>query len=221
MTLELKKRMITSTFLFLLLILMYLYSFVLIISLIIIATISWIEFYALISKIYLKKKSMHSFFRAFFKVAFLVYIYSLVCLILIIESQYTNLKIFVLYSILVSVASDIGGLIIGKIFKGKKLTKISPNKTISGALGSFIMSYLLLFFLIIFNLLTAHVFIFIYCFFTSLFCQLGDIFFSYLKRKAKIKDTGNFLPGHGGILDRLDGIFLGMPIGFISLIIFY
>ena len=54
---------------------------------------------------------------------------------------------------------------------------------------------------------------------TSVFCQLGDLVFSYLKRKAKIKDTGNFLPGHGGILDRIDGILLGFPIGFISLML--
>ena len=56
---------------------------------------------------------------------------------------------------------------------------------------------------------------------TSISCQIGDLFFSYLKRKAKLKDTGNFLPGHGGVLDRLDGIFFGLPSGFISLIIFY
>ena len=56
---------------------------------------------------------------------------------------------------------------------------------------------------------------------TSAACQFGDLFFSFLKRKAKIKDTGNFLPGHGGILDRLDGIFLGLPLGYISLILFY
>ena len=56
---------------------------------------------------------------------------------------------------------------------------------------------------------------------TSVATQLGDLFFSLLKRKAKIKDTGNFLPGHGGVLDRIDGILLGIPIGFISLVIFY
>ena len=57
--------------------------------------------------------------------------------------------------------------------------------------------------------------------FTSIACQLGDLFFSFIKRKAKTKDTGNLLPGHGGLLDRLDGIFFGMPVGFLSLIIFY
>ena len=58
-------------------------------------------------------------------------------------------------------------------------------------------------------------------FITSLACQLGDLFFSYLKRKAKLKDTGNFLPGHGGVLDRLDGIYFGIPLGFIALILFF
>ena len=54
---------------------------------------------------------------------------------------------------------------------------------------------------------------------TSIFCQLGDLLFSYIKRKAKLKNTGNFLPGHGGILDRIDGIFLGTPIGYLTLIL--
>ena len=56
---------------------------------------------------------------------------------------------------------------------------------------------------------------------TSLYCQLGDLFFSYLKRKAKLKDTGNILPGHGGVLDRLDGILFGIPLGFLTLILLF
>jgi phosphatidate cytidylyltransferase len=117
------------------------------------------------------------------------------------------------------VASDIGGFIFGKIFKGPKLIKISPNKTISGAIGSLILSCIVL--SIIFYLLTAKFYLItlIVALITSLSCQVGDLFFSYLKRKAKIKDTGNFFPGHGGVLDRLDGILLGIPFG-ISVIIY-
>ena len=102
----------------------------------------------------------------------------------------------------------------GKIFKGPKLTKISPNKTLSGSIGSFtlsiIMSTLLLgyFFLILSSLI-----IFFSVFLVSLTVQLGDLFFSYLKRKSSIKNTGNILPGHGGILDRIDGILFGLPVG--------
>ena len=117
--------------------------------------------------------------------------------------------------------SDIGGYVFGKIFKGQKLTKISPNKTISGALGSIFSCCLVISFLnyyltgnLNFNLIVIGIII-------SVFCQLGDIFFSLLKRKSKIKNTGKFLPGHGGILDRLDGILIALPTGFITLILFY
>ena len=116
------------------------------------------------------------------------------------------------------VASDIGGFIFGKIFKGPKLTKISPNKTISGSIGALIFTIVVIkssifYFTGGFGLMLIFVAII-----TSLFCQLGDLF-SFLKRKAKIKDTGSFLPGHGGVLDRLDGILLGLPVGYLSLVI--
>jgi phosphatidate cytidylyltransferase len=184
-----------------------------IVSLIIIAIISWIEFYALISKILKKNNLKDNFFRFFYKTLSLFYLSGLVCLIFIIESQYLNLKIYLLYSTLVAILSDIGGLVFGKIFKGKKLTKISPNKTVSGSIGSFILSILLipLFYkghidqsLIIMLLITIIV---------SLTSQLGDLFISYLKRKAKVKNTSDLLPGHGGILDRIDGIIFAIPMG--------
>ena len=116
------------------------------------------------------------------------------------------------------IASDIGGFIFGKIFNGPKLTKISPNKTYAGAVGSIILSLIIVsfFYIIFFNLQNFS--IIITGFMISIFCQLGDLFFSFLKRKAKIKDTGNILPGHGGILDRLDGVLFGMPAGFVSII---
>ena len=118
-----------------------------------------------------------------------------------------------LYTILVAILSDIGGLIIGKIFKGKKLTKISPNKTISGSIGSFTFSlFLIPFFyenLIIYNLLNLTLITII----ISIVSQLGDLFISLLKRKAKVKNTSDILPGHGGLLDRVDGIIFTIPVG--------
>ena len=144
MSSNLKKRILTSILLISLLIGMFFYSYIMIISLIIIAIISWIEFYALISKILKKNILKDRFFRFIYKTLSLFYLSGLVYLIFAIESEYSNLKIYLLYSILVAILSDIGGLVCGKIFKGKKLTKISPNKTISGFIGSFIFSLLLI-----------------------------------------------------------------------------
>ena len=113
----------------------------------------------------------------------------------------------------ICVFSDIGGFVFGKTFKGKKLTKISPNKTISGLIGSFILSLVLVpfFYFYLKNLSITD--LIIVSIVVSFFCQLGDLFVSYLKRKAKVKDTGDILPGHGGILDRIDGILFAVPVG--------
>ena len=117
------------------------------------------------------------------------------------------------------VASDIGGYLFGKFFKGRKLTKISPNKTYSGAIGSVILANISICILYFLYTNSASYLILIVSTITSFGCQIGDLFFSYLKRKAKIKDTGSILPGHGGVLDRLDGILLGVPAGYILLIL--
>ena len=213
MSIEIKKRLLTSLFLLSLLTTMYLYSFVMIISLIIIAIIVWIEFYALISKIIRNDSFEDMLFRFLYKTISLIYLFLLVYLIFAIESYYPKLKIYLLYSVSVAILSDTGGLVFGKIFKGKKLTKISPNKTISGSIGSFIFSLSLIFFfyeeliehdLIILTLITILI---------SLSTQLGDLFISYLKRKAKVKNTSDILPGHGGFLDRVDGIIFAIPVG--------
>ena len=110
-----------------------------------------------------------------------------------------------------------GGFIFGKTFKGKKLTKISPNKTISGTIGSFTLSLFLvpIFYFFFKNSINSFDLIFI-SIIVSLFCQLGDLFISYLKRRAKVKDTSNILPGHGGLLDRIDGMLFAIPIGVIG-----
>ena len=217
---ELKKRIFTSIFLILLLTFMYLYSFVMIVALVIIAMIVWIEFYALISKILSKNSFRDNSLRFLFKSLSLLYLILLVYFIFAIESYYPHLKLFLLYTILVAILSDIGGLIIGKTFKGKKLTKISPNKTISGSIGSFIFSlFLLPFFyedLIVYSFSSLTLITIL----ISFMSQLGDLFISFLKRKAKVKDTSDILPGHGGFLDRLDGIIFTIPIGILLFGIF-
>ena len=217
MSTELKKRIFTSIILITLLSLMYFYTFILIISLIIIAIIVWIEFYALISKIFKKNTTKDKFLRFFYKTISLFYLSFLVYFLILVESHYLDLKIYIFYSALVAIFSDVGGLIIGKTFKGKKLTKISPNKTISGSIGSFFFSLLLipLFMsqLIGFNFLILILITLL----ISLISQLGDLFISFLKRKAKVKNTSDILPGHGGFLDRVDGIIFAIPLGIMLL----
>ena len=216
---NIKKRILTSILLIALLMGMFFYSYIMIISLIILAIISWIEFYALISKILKKNILKDKFFRFFYKTLSLIYLSGLVYLIFAIESEYSNLKIYLLYSVLVAILSDIGGLVCGKIFKGKKLTKISPNKTISGSIGSFIFSTLLIPFFYKVQIDQTLVNLFLITIFISLTSQLGDIFISLLKRKAKVKDTSDLLPGHGGVLDRIDGIIFAIPLGIFLFIV--
>ena len=217
---EFRKRIFTSFLLMLLLTTMYFYSFIMIIALIVIATIAWIEFYGLISKIIRKNKPKDRLLRFLYKSISLLYLSLLVYFIFSIESHYSNLKFYLFYSILVAILSDVGGLIIGKKFKGKKLTKISPNKTIFGSIGSFIFSLFLIF--IFKEKLLDYNFwnIIMITILISLTSQLGDLFISLLKRKAKVKDTSNLLPGHGGVLDRIDGIIFAIPLGIYLLYIF-
>ena len=217
MNLELKKRIITSVFLLLLLNLMFFYTFILIISLIVISIISWIEFYGLICKILRKNDIKDRILRFLYRAVSLLFLVSLVLLILITKSKNNQLEIFIIYSISISVMSDVGGFIVGKIFKGKKLTKISPNKTLSGSIGAFIFSLLLIpvfsGFITGYSFLTLSLITLI----ISLTSQSGDLLISSLKRKAKVKNTSDLLPGHGGVLDRIDGIIFAIPVGFLIL----
>jgi phosphatidate cytidylyltransferase len=214
---ELKKRTFTSIILLSLLTAMYFYTFIMISSMMIIAIIIWIEFYALISKIIKGNRYQDHFFRYISKSASLLYLSIFVYFIFKIESDFTDLKIYLVYSVLVAILSDIGGLVFGKTFKGKKLTKISPNKTVSGSVGSFVLSMVLIPIfhneLITYNLLSLIMLTII----ISLISQIGDLFISLLKRKAKVKDTSDLLPGHGGLLDRLDGIIFAAPSGVLLL----
>ena len=215
MSSELTQRIITSFCLLLLLSLVFFYNYILIISLIIVSTISWIEFSSLISKIYGKNNLKFFIIKLSIKMISLIYLFVFSSLIFKGISQVEpNLKINMLYLFTICICSDVGGLIFGKTFKGKKLTKISPNKTISGSIGSFVFSITLVpIFYYFFNKFSNLFDLTVISIIVSLSCQLGDLFISYLKRKAKVKDTSNILPGHGGILDRLDGMLLALPIG--------
>ena len=223
MRIELKKRIITSILLFILLILMSFYTYVLIASLVIIGIIAWIEFYALISKIYKKKNYYNIGMRFILKATSLLYLSCVIFIIILSKLNLPDFYILTIYIILISVMTDIGGLTVGKIFKGKKLTKISPNKTISGSIGSFVFSLFLIPFF--FKFLSAYVNMsfFDIVFITlsiSFISQLGDLFISLIKRKANVKNTSDLLPGHGGVLDRIDGIIFSIPLGILLFNIF-
>ena len=211
---NLSTRFFTSIVLISLLALSFNYSYILIVLLIVFSFISWIEFQGLIIKIFKKKNFKTNLYRKSLYGLSLIYltIFSAIIFSGISQDDY---KIIMLYLFSICICSDIGGLLFGKLFKGKKLTKLSPNKTISGSIGSFILSLCLVpifnFFLIdeflnLLNLILLAILV-------SFFCQLGDLFISFLKRKAKVKDTGDILPGHGGLLDRIDGMIFAIPLG--------
>jgi phosphatidate cytidylyltransferase len=134
-----------------------------------------------------------------------------------------------LFSLLLCISTDLGGYIFGKSLKGPKLTKISPNKTYAGMIGGFLLSIILGSIFVKSNYFSTpfalNIFLnddlrlIIIILLISLISQSGDLFFSYFKRLAKIKNTGNLLPGHGGILDRIDGIIFAMPFSY--LLFFY
>jgi len=139
-----------------------------------------------------------------------------------IKTSNTSDSFFIfIFIISICISTDIGGYIFGNIFKGPKLTKISPKKTYSGVVGSYILSFLTTFFLTTYSnsLISTDIFfnryLIIATFFISTSSQLGDIFISYLKRRSNIKDTGRIIPGHGGVLDRIDGMIFAFPFFYI------
>ena len=211
---EIYKRINTGLLLFLILVLMFISKIFYLFISIIIFSLSFIEFTKL-SKLFLKKKYIK---QLLINLTFAIYLFFFL-LIFIFGLNDIHFKVILFIILLVCISSDIGGILFGKIFKGPKLIKISPNKTLSGSLGSFILSMLMSSILLgyIFNTdLINNIFL---GFFVSLSVQLGDLFFSYLKRKSYVKNTGDILPGHGGILDRIDGILLGVPVGLFYVLI--
>ena len=210
---ELLKRIISSLFLISLIFLSALINDYIFLSILFIVIIfSWIEWIRIIEKINFKK-----IYRIINIVFFLIYLFMafIICFNVFLIDKY-----FFLTILMICIFSDVGGYVFGKTFGGKKLTKISPKKTVSGSIGSFIFSYIGFFVIYIYfnNLLFVRLEIealFFIPFFVSSICQLGDLFISFYKRKAKIKNTGNIIPGHGGLLDRIDGTIFALPIGFI------
>ena len=210
---ELFNRTISSLFLIFMTFLFALINDYLFLSILFITIIlSWIEWIKIIEKIKFTKIK-----RVIHIISFLLY---LLIAFIICFNVFVIDKYFFLTILMICVFSDIGGYVFGKTFGGKKLTRISPKKTVSGSIGSFILSYIGFFVIYIYfnNLLFVRLQIetlFFIPFFISLICQLGDLLISYYKRRAKIKNTGNLIPGHGGLLDRIDGSIFALPIGFI------
>ena len=218
---NLSKRVITSFFLLLILCLsLFVHKYFWLVTLVLVSVIAYIEFQNIIKKILkIKKKSL--ILLKFFSILYLLFF------IFSSYSIYKNPPIVLIFILLICICSDTGGFIIGKLIGGQKLTKISPNKTVSGSVGSFIFSLIpTIIFLIIFNYtnnenfkINETTYTIILSLFLSLICQLGDLCISYFKRKANVKDTGSILPGHGGILDRIDGAIFVLPAAFILNII--
>ena len=212
---NLKERVITSILLLVLTTLIFYSKFMLLYTLIVLGVLSIIEFTNLINKI--SKKTLFKFFLI---LIFIVCIF-LFTFFFFYFSSFFQLKVLLFLILLTCIASDIGGFIVGKIFKGPKLTKLSPKKTKSGSVGSFLFSSIFFSVGMFYFTNTINIKIILVGLLTSMICQMGDLFFSFLKRKSNVKDTGNFFPGHGGVLDRLDGIFFGLPFGFIFLILLF
>jgi len=205
---ELQKRVITSISLIIILYLSFVNNLILSTALLSIVFLLFNEFYIIIKRILINRKN-YQLICLLLILLYLIYFSLDIWLLLSTDSYISkNLLFFIL---IICISTDIGGYVFGKIFKGKKLTSISPNKTYAGVIGSYLLSFVIS--LIFFNELNSKVNYLLITFVISSLSQIGDLFISYLKRKARLKDTGSILPGHGGLLDRLDGILLATPIG--------
>ena len=215
MATELEKRIITSIILFLIVIFCILiHKFVFVLILIVTLFVCFNEWRDINYK-YFKKKQHNNWKYFFVQFVGLVYLFIFLGTSIALRGNNSESIAFFIIILCICIFSDIGGYVFGKVIGGRKLIKISPNKTISGSLGSFIFSILpaLLFNLqnytgVFFEVLSINIAL---CLIVSLVCQLGDLLISYFKRLNKVKDTGTILPGHGGLLDRIDGLIFAIP----------
>ncbi|MDA9186613.1 phosphatidate cytidylyltransferase [Candidatus Pelagibacter sp.] len=212
MTKNLSERILTSLLLlFILFISIFINKYLFLALLIVSSFISFNEFNKLIKKSFKKE----------IKYINTVQIFSALFLILFVYTSYQiygRSPITIIWIISICIFSDTGGFVIGKLVGGKKLTKISPNKTIAGSVGSFLFALIPLIFLSLIDEIYNDVHLaqlVIVSLLLSLICQAGDLLISYFKRKAKVKDTGSILPGHGGLLDRIDGLIFVLPAAFL------
>ena len=206
---ELNKRIITSFSLLVALYLSIINIYILTIISLLVYFETFYEIFNILKNIYKKKIKLYVFvfFSNIYLLCIILYIWTILALNL--EDE----KLYLFIYITISISSDIGGYIFGNIFKGKRLTKISPKKTYSGMIGSYLLSFIITY--LLFHNFTSIKSLLLICLLISTVNQLGDLFISLLKRKAKIKDTGKILPGHGGLLDRFDGIIFAIPFGVI------
>jgi phosphatidate cytidylyltransferase len=206
------KRIISSIVLILLLLTAINFSLVFNILLIIFFVLTIYEWLKMIKELISKLLGFFLITISFCSIYYLKYI-----------DEEMKLIIFVL---IISIATDIGGYLFGKLFKGPKLTKISPNKTIAGSIGSFVLSILSMYLILKFNIIEFEIIVnfnfinILLVILISASSQVGDIIISYYKRLYDVKDTGNIIPGHGGILDRIDGMLLSFPIFLLIVLIF-
>ena len=206
---ELIKRIYTSIFLISIFLLALYYKVLLLVILIFCTYQIFYELFNLLKNLFVKKKRINLYFLLIFSLVLLFFLN--ISIWININSSNILDKIYLFLLISISITTDIGGFFFGKIFKGRKLTKISPKKTYSGMIGSFITS--IIFVYTFFNDYFENGFLLFTIIFISAISQIGDIFISYLKRKNKKKDTGSILPGHGGLLDRFDGIIFALLFG--------
>ena len=202
---ELSKRILTSLILLpILIVCIFINKHIFLFFLILIGIISSLEWYLM--------NKNKSFLISILGITFLLI--SIISAFKLRGNNYESI-FFLTWILFICFSSDTGGYFFGKIIGGKKLSKISPNKTIAGSLGAIIFSFLPIIFIhyqtFFMTNLELNSNTLILSLIVSIVCQLGDIFISYFKRLRKIKNTSNFLPGHGGLLDRIDGIIFVLP----------